>query len=571
MEALRQREQRNAFLLLMSDTLRSLVDPDIILNEAASVLGHFLGANRVGYAEAQADTELVAVTRNFTQGVPAIEGIYRYQDYGPALLRSMQQGQTVIRPDIANDSTLTEAEKRAHAQLQLGASLNVPLVKQGHLVAILFVHYQQAHPFTADEVALAQDTAERTWAYVEQARSEAALRESQGQLSAIINQTTAGIVRTDPDGTFTFVNKQYCQLLGYEPGDLLGHRMHEFTHPDDLARNLKLFHRLVEQGEPFEIEKRYVRKDGSLVWVHNSVSAVRNPAGDVTQLLAVSVDITDRKQAEMALAASEARYRTLASELEERVNVRTRELLQANHDLKRSNDNLQQFAYVASHDLQEPLRKIHSFSALVRQHLGDQLDPITSDYLDRIQKSSARMSTLIQDLLSYSRISIQQQRFELLSLDALVGSVLETLSLEIEQRKARIQVDSIPAVTGDARQLSQLFQNLLSNAIKFTPAGQVPQVQVTYCQRPGDELPVHLRMTASVYHQINVSDQGIGFDPKYLDRIFQVFQRLHGKNEFPGTGVGLAICQRVVEDHGGGITAHSRPGEGATFSVYLPA
>jgi PAS domain S-box-containing protein len=333
LEALHRSEQRHAFLLQQSDTLRPLGDPQLILDEAARVLGQFLGANRVGYAETQEDAQMAAVTRNFTQGVPPIEGIYRYRDYGPQLLESMQRGQTVIRPDIAHDPTLTQAEKQAHAQLQLGATLNVPLVKQGHLVAILFVHYQQAHAFSAHEVALAQETAERTWAYVEQVRSEVTLQQSQQQLSAIIHQATAGIARTDPDGTFTFVNEQYCQQIGYESAELLGRRMQALTHPDDLARNQSLFDRLGQYGEPFEIEKRYVRKDGTLIWVHNHVSAIRNPTGEITQLLAVSVDITARKQAEEALAASEARYRALAGELEERVQVRTGELQQANQEL----------------------------------------------------------------------------------------------------------------------------------------------------------------------------------------------------------------------------------------------
>lgn len=240
--------------------------------------------------------------------------------------------------------------------------------------------------------------------------------------------------------------------------------------------------------------------------------------------------------------------------------------------LQRSNENLQEFAYVASHDLQAPLRKIESFSSLLSQHLAERLDETSRDYLARITKSGARMSTLINDLLSYSRLGTCQQAFSPISLNAVVGGVLETLSLEMEERQAQVQVDELPVVEGDSSQLNQLLQNLLSNALKFTPPGQAPQVHVAYRFLQISDLPpaIEPHQAATFYHQISVSDQGVGFDMKYVDRIFQVFHRLHGKNEFAGTGVGLAICQRVVENHGGAITASSKPGEGATFRMYLP-
>ncbi|CCH54080.1 PAS/PAC sensor signal transduction histidine kinase [Fibrisoma limi BUZ 3] len=445
--ALRKSAQQQAFLLQLNDQLRPLDNPVAIQHQAVTVLGQYLGANRAGYAETQPDEALVAVTRNYVVDVPDLEGVYQYKDYGPALLSDLQVGKTVIRSDIAHDPTLTEAEKQAHAILELGATINVPLVKQGRLVAILFVHFSQPHHWSADEVALIEVTAEQTWSAVERARSEEALRQS------------------------------------------------------------------------------------------------------------------------------EARYRQLSKELEARVQTRTHELELANQDLQRSNDNLQQFAYIASHDLQEPLRKIQSFSTLLGQYLGDQLDATATDYLERIVKSGSRMSRLIRDLLSYSRIATRQQTFGPISLDTVVAGVLDTLSLEIEQRQAQVEVDELPIVKGDSSQLMQLFQNLLSNALKFTPAPQKPQIRVEYFYRQLAELPAEVRpsQSAPFYHQISVSDQGIGFDMKYMDRIFQVFQRLHSKTEFPGTGVGLAICQRVIENHGGGITASSTPGQGATFCVYLPA
>lgn len=272
------------------------------------------------------------------------------------------------------------------------------------------------------------------------------------------------------------------------------------------------------------------------------------------------------------LIQSETNYRQLAQELDERVQQRTQELEQANQELKRSNDNLQQFAYVASHDLQEPLRKIQSFGALLQEHLSIQVDEQVTDYLRRMTSAADRMSVLINDLLSFSRLSTRQRALEPVALQKVISNVLDTLSWQIDQRNARITVAALPTVLGDETQLAQLFQNLLSNAIKFTPAETAPQIQIDHVLVTRAELPAQFRPTGNAdrFHQINVCDQGIGFDIKYLDRVFQVFQRLHTKNKFAGTGIGLAICERVATNHSGCLTAISEPGKGATFSLFLP-
>lgn len=242
-------------------------------------------------------------------------------------------------------------------------------------------------------------------------------------------------------------------------------------------------------------------------------------------------------------------------------------------ELKRSNESLQQFAYIASHDLQEPLRKIQSFSSLLATQFDSQLNPTSRDYLQRISQAGARMSTLITDLLTYSRIAAQYTDLGPVALAEVVADVLTTLDWVISQQQAQVVVHDLPIVNGNAPQLSQLFQNLLSNALKFTQPGQPARVEVKSAVVPQAELPADVRPTspATLFYAISVRDEGIGFDPQHVERIFQVFQRLHGKQEYAGTGIGLAICQRVAYYHGGGITATSQPGHGATFWVYLPA
>ena len=302
-----------------------------------------------------------------------------------------------------------------------------------------------------------------------------------------------------------------------------------------------------------------------------SLKPLYNASGEIYAIMETAIDVTQQVLAQKALQASESRYRTLAIELEEQVKIRTQQLELTVQDLSRSNQNLEQFAYVASHDLQEPLRKIQQFGDLLRNEYGPQSD-LGMDYLQRMQAAAGRMSTLIRDLLSYSRVSIQPETMAPVSLTAVVNTSLADLDLLIDETGAVVTVDSLPTVLGDAPQLRQLMQNLFSNALKFRRAGVKPQVRVSCQTLANSDLPVSLKpaLQAPAYYRMDVADNGIGFDEKYLDRIFQVFQRLHSRSEFAGTGIGLAICQKVVFNHRGTITATSKPGQGATFSIYLP-
>lgn len=248
----------------------------------------------------------------------------------------------------------------------------------------------------------------------------------------------------------------------------------------------------------------------------------------------------------------------------------------ANRDLARSNENLAQFAYVASHDLQEPLRKIQSFGSMLQQQPGVRLDAQATEYVSRMQRATERMSLLIRDLLAYSRLSTQRDTYRPVELNRLIDNILDDLSVAIGDATVEVAPD-LPTLPGDSTQLRQLFQNLLSNALKFRKRDGPHQVRVT-CRpltgaaRFAPDVPaeVGIGRAHQVFYEISVQDNGIGFNPRYTDRIFQVFQRLHGKGQYVGSGVGLAICKKVVDNHYGAITASSQPGQGATFRVYLP-
>ena len=298
---------------------------------------------------------------------------------------------------------------------------------------------------------------------------------------------------------------------------------------------------------------------------------VFDAAGKAVRLNGIAQDITSQRELQLALE-NEVQLRTEELEItNEELATTNEELIESNHLLARSNDNLQKFAYVACHDLQEPLRKIQQFGDLLRSQYADSLGE-GIDYLERMQSAAGRMSTLIRDLLNFSRISTQRDVNVPVPLDEVVSAVLTDLDLAIAESKAVIDLNPLPIVAGDALQLRQLVQNLLSNALKFRRADVRPIITISSRFLAATDLPPAVKPihNSAAYHRIDVADNGIGFDDKYADRIFEVFQRLHGRSEFVGTGIGLAIVQKVVENHGGAIKVASQPGQGATFSVYLP-
>lgn len=250
--------------------------------------------------------------------------------------------------------------------------------------------------------------------------------------------------------------------------------------------------------------------------------------------------------------------------LEEKVANRTKELrttmkeiTKVNEELKRSNKELEEFAYIASHDLQEPLRKIQSFGNLLHHEYNKKLDGDGEMYIDRMLNASSRMRNLIDDLLSYSRVTTNQIETETVSLNHVLTEILNTLDINIHESKADITIKKLPDVQGDENQLYQLFQNLISNALRYRDDKRTPNIRV-WSEEEGN------------MYRIFVKDNGIGFDEKYKDRIFNIFERLHGRHKYKGTGIGLAIVKKIIHRHKGSIDVKSKPGKGTTFIISLP-
>ncbi|WP_345243932.1 PAS domain S-box protein [Nibrella saemangeumensis] len=391
--------------------------------------------------------------------------------------------------------------------------------------------------------------------------TEDALKQSEERYRLMVEAVRDyAIFMLDPQGHIVSWNEGAKRLKGYLAEEIIGKHFSAFYTPEDLAagkpgRELEI----AKATGKYEEEGWRLRKDSSLFWANVVITALFNAENKLIGFTKVTRDLTERRQAERALKESEERFRTLAHELSS-----------ANTELGRANKELEVFAYVASHDLQEPLRKIQAFGDILQNQFSEQLTPEGTSLIQRMQSAASRMNTLIKDLLTYSRISREDQPFDAIALNRTVDGVLNDLETVIREKQADIQVGTLPTINGNELQLRQLFQNLLSNALKFAQPDQVPQISIKSNPVPLKQLPVPLTGRKGEWVAIDVTDNGIGFDTKYKDRIFQMFQRLHTRSEYPGTGIGLAICRKVAENHGGAIAVNSEPGHGTTFTVYVP-
>ncbi|HVK18576.1 MAG TPA: PAS domain-containing protein [Fimbriiglobus sp.] len=398
----------------------------------------------------------------------------------------------------------------------------------------------------------------------DQKRLQLELTQSMERYRLLTEAIPQVVWNANADGRVTYVNTRWLDFTGLTIETSRDRGWITAVHPDDAGRVADAWQQTVRTvADRFAHEFRLRQaSDGSYRWFLAVAVPLRRPDRTVDQWIGSMADIHDQKEH--------------ARTLERMVSERTAELLQQVEDrrkaeeqarstaveLARSNEELEKFAYVASHDLQEPLRKIQAFGDRLRAKYRDGLGDQGRDYLDRVLNSAGRMRRLIEDLLALSRVTTKGQPFAPVDLAAVAEGVLSDLEERIEETGAAVTVGPMPTIEADATQMRQLLQNLVGNALKFHRPGVPPAVSVQ-----AEVVPDADGAADRPVCRITVTDNGIGFDVKYLDRIFQVFQRLHGRGEYEGTGVGLAICRKIVERHGGTITARSTPGAGTTFVV----
>ncbi len=361
------------------------------------------------------------------------------------------------------------------------------------------------------------------------------------------------IILLSKDGVIENWNRGAEKIKGYTAAQVVGKSFQIFYTEDDRKRNIpqKNLEEAAGAGRVF-YEGLRVRADGTTFWGSIALTALHDTNNNVIGFTKVTRNLSEINAAEDALRSS------------------TIELAEKNRELEMMNQELASFAYVSSHDLQEPLRKIQTFASRIVETEHDNLSPKGKDYFIRIQNAALRMQTLIEDLLAYSRTNTADKDLELVDLNKVVADVKTELRETIDEKSAIIECGDLPTLTVIAFQLRQLITNLLSNALKFSKPDVRPHIRVDASLVHGRDVPVKQLNSRKAYHHITVADNGIGFEPEYSQKIFEVFQRLHGRSEYSGTGIGLAICKKIAENHGGLITVDAQPDQGATFHVYLP-
>ncbi|MCU7552033.1 PAS domain S-box protein [Chitinophagaceae bacterium LB-8] len=379
-----------------------------------------------------------------------------------------------------------------------------------------------------------------------------ALREAYAFNRHITDLAPNGIYVYDKaKGVNVFFNKHAQELYGYNETELeeMGHDfVSRIIHPDDLIGLFEKFKQYDTAADDYimELEYRVRNKEGQYRYMFTREAIFkRNENGVPEQFIGVTVDVTDIKMAE-------------------------KELREKNLALQQSNEELASFNYIASHDLQEPLRKIQTFGNFLEETETGLTDQGKSS-LKRMQMAAARMRTLINDLLAFSRVSMVKEEMEQVDLNEVLEQAKSSLRTALNEKGARIDGCELPKVQGVSFQLQQLFENIIGNAVKYCEPGQTPVVTITTKEVSTEQAEALGLLPGWTYHCISLQDNGIGFEQQYADKIFELFQRLHTKSEYPGTGLGLAICKKIVQNHGGHIQAVSNPGDGAVFEIFLPA
>jgi PAS domain S-box-containing protein len=388
----------------------------------------------------------------------------------------------------------------------------------------------------------------------ERKRAEEALLESERRYRTLVSLVPEIIYFLSPDEKIVFISRG-VEALGYTPNELVGRQFEEIVHPDDakkaktrfVFRERRIGERAIRDLEVRLLTKRGEVRDHAARWVNVAVTVrgfwdvpddqINEPQKTYLGTLGVARDITERKRAEQKLKQTMA-------------------------ELARSNRELEQFAYVASHDLQEPLRMVASYVQLLARRYQGRLDADADEFIAYAVDGATRMQALINDLLAYSRVGTRGRPFEPTDCEAILDQALANLQVAIEESGAVVTHDPLPTVMADGTQLVQLFQNLIGNAVKFR-GEQPPRIHIS-AQKTSE-----VSKTSEVW-AFSVRDNGIGIDPEYHERIFMIFQRLHSREEYEGTGIGLAVCRKIVERHGGRIWVESQPGKGSTFYFTIP-
>ncbi|MDP8979233.1 MAG: PAS domain S-box protein [Acidobacteriota bacterium] len=526
--ALRTSSERLRFLGELGEATRTLTGPAEVMAVIARMLGEHMHAAHCAYADVEPDSETFTLQHDYAaDGYPSLVGKYRLSSFGPRVVEQMCAGKTLIIRDAAREFGLSDA---AQSFLALGVQATVccPLVKDGRLIAMMAVHQAEPRDWTPDDVELVETVVERSWAYIERARAQTELQESERQFRALADTIPNLAWMAHADGYIFWYNQRWYDYTGTTPDEMEGWGWQKVHDPEILPQVLESWKDCIATARPFEMVFPILGSDQILRPFLTRVVPVRDSSGTVVRWFGTNTDIDEQKRAEEAL--------------------------------RKANRELEEFAYVASHDLQEPLRMVNVYTQLLLRRLGTEITPELKECAEYVRTGVKRMESLIQDLLTYSRVTHTGEGVtpDRANLEAALRQAIVMVDTRLQENQAEVTFDPLPVAVGDERQITHVFQNLLSNAVKYRKPEEPPRIHVGAERQDG-------------HWVVSVKDNGIGFDQNQAERIFGLFKRLHRDDEYPGTGLGLAICKRIVERYQGRMWAESREGAGSTFFLSLPA
>lgn len=497
--------------------------------------------------------------RNLIQHAHVAIAVYKGEDMiveivNENMLKLMERSDDIIGKPMLPEFPFLEGQRIAEIQYEVlhsgkpfyGKEMNITLLTNG-------VPEERFFDFACTPI-LEDDTVTGvmivTTEVTDGVRGRKKLEESHKELQFVMDIMPTMVWHTQPSGAADFFNKAYLDYTGLPMEQLTGMQYAQLIHPEDLAELVKVYNQAFANGTSFKIEHRLLGKDGEYRWFLTRSIPLKDENGRITKWYGTTTDIQEQK--------------TTSDLLEQRVKDRTWEL-----ELR--NKELEQFTHVSHHDLQEPLRKILTFSDRLKQDSDNRLTDTSKYWLNRITEAARRMKAVLNDVLNFASLSKEEQ-FESVDLNEVLAAVKFDVELLIAEKGAMIYAEELPTITAISPQMHQLFYNLVNNALKYAKADEPPVINISCKTLPASaikRLP-HLDPTRH-YYEITVQDNGIGFDQENAQKIFEMFQRLHSKHEYEGTGIGLALCKKIVLGHDGQITAEGKPGQGATFKIFLPA
>jgi PAS domain S-box-containing protein len=472
------------------------------------------------------NTLKIVCHRGFEEGL--LELFDGAHDGDSAIHAALATPERVVVEDVASSPLFSPAERGAILKAGAVAVQSTPLVSRaGEVLGRFSTYYRDPRRPGERELRLLDVLARQAADLIERKRAEAALLASEGKFRQLADAMPQMVWTAGADGTVDYFNERWFEFTGFERDEFGDAAWQRLLHPEDVRRSVEAWHAALQGGQPYRIEHRFWdRKERRWRWFMSRAAAVRGDNGEIVKWFGTSTDIDEQKRVE--------------------------------DQLRRANHDLEQFAYSASHDLQEPLRSIKIYGELLAKRYGNKLDGQAFEFLEYLKAGASRMEMLIRDLLAYTQVTKLDSPAVATDANEALEASLANLSGAIAESGAKVTHDPLPLVPLHSTHLRQLFQNLIGNAIKYRHPERLPEVHVTSERQNGSWV-------------ISVRDNGIGIERSYREQIFGLFKRLHTNDEYSGTGIGLAICQRIVERYHGRIWVESEPGQGSKFIFTVPA